>query len=71
MDWVKEKNMKIAIVDYGMGNLHSVLKSAQTAQKLADVNAEIVLTDQPEIIFNDDEVIDPWNSALPDCMIEL
>ena len=37
--------MKIAIVDYGMGNLHSVLKSAQTAQKLADVNAEIVLTD--------------------------
>ena len=63
--------MKIAIVDYGMGNLHSVLKSAQTAQKLADVNAEIVLTDQPEIIFAADKVIFPGQGAMPDCMSAL
>ena len=27
--------MKTAIVDYGMGNLHSVLKSVQAAQALS------------------------------------
>ena len=36
--------MKVAIVDYGMGNLHSVLKSVQAAQALSNQNAEIYLT---------------------------
>lgn len=31
--------MKVAIVDYGMGNLHSVLKSVQAAQVLSNQNA--------------------------------
>ncbi len=60
--------MKIAIVDYGMGNLHSVLKSVQAAQKLADVPAEIVLTNQPETVFAADKVIFPGQGAMPDCM---
>lgn len=60
--------MKVAIVDYGMGNLHSVLKSVQAAQKLADVNAEITLTDRPEEVFAADKVIFPGQGAMPDCM---
>ena len=51
--------MKVAIVDYGMGNLHSVLKSVQAARELAGVPAEIVLTDQPEIVWAADKVIFP------------
>ena len=40
--------MRVAIVDYGMGNLHSVLKSVQAAQVLSKQNAEVYLTSRPE-----------------------
>lgn len=60
--------MNIAIVDYGMGNLHSVLKSVQAAQKLAGVDAEIKLTDRPEEVFAADKIIFPGQGAMPDCM---
>ncbi|MDO4906593.1 imidazole glycerol phosphate synthase subunit HisH [Neisseria sp.] len=63
--------MKVAIVDYGMGNLHSVLKSVQAAQKLADVDAQIVLTDRPEEVFAADKVVFPGQGAMPDCMAAL
>ncbi len=63
--------MKVAIVDYGMGNLHSVLKSVQAAQKLADVNAQITLTDRPEEVFAADKVVFPGQGAMPDCMAAL
>ena len=63
--------MKVAIVDYGMGNLHSVLKSVQAARELAGVPAEIVLTDQPEIVWAADKVIFPGQGAMPDCMAAL
>ena len=63
--------MKIAIVDYGMGNLHSVLKSAQAAQQRAGVSADIVLTDNPDIVYQADKVIFPGQGAMPDCMAAL
>ena len=60
--------MKIAIVDYGMGNLHSVLKSVQAARVLADLSAEIVLTDCPDTVMAADKIIFPGQGAMPDCM---
>ena len=54
-----------------MGNLHSVLKSVQAARELAGVPAEIVLTDQPEIVWAADKVIFPGQGAMPDCMAAL
>ncbi|WP_107688091.1 imidazole glycerol phosphate synthase subunit HisH [Neisseria wadsworthii] len=63
--------MKIAIVDYGMGNLHSVLKSVQAADKLANTGAQIVLTDKPEDVFSADKIIFPGQGAMPDCMTAL
>ena len=63
--------MKIAIVDYGMGNLHSVLKSAQAAQQRAGVSADITLTDNPDIVYQADKVIFPGQGAMPDCMAAL
>ena len=63
--------MKIAIVDYGMGNLHSVLKSAQAAQQRAGVAAHISLTDNPDVVYQADKVIFPGQGAMPDCMAAL
>ena len=63
--------MKIAIVDYGMGNLHSVLKSAQAAQQRAGVEAHISLTDNPDVVYQADKVIFPGQGAMPDCMAAL
>ena len=63
--------MKVAVVDYGMGNLHSVLKSVQAAQKLAGLQADIFLTDQPDEVFAADKIIFPGQGAMPDCMSAL
>lgn len=63
--------MKVAIVDYGMGNLHSVLKSVQAAQVLSDKYAEVYLTSRPEEVMAADKVIFPGQGAMPDCMSAL
>ena len=63
--------MKTAIVDYGMGNLHSVLKSVQAAAKMAQVSTEIVLTDNAEEIISAERVVFPGQGAMPDCMAAL
>lgn len=60
--------MKIAVVDYGMGNLHSVLKSVQAAGKMAGSRADIYLTDRPERVSAADKIIFPGQGAMPDCM---
>lgn len=60
--------MKIAIIDYGMGNLHSVLKSVQAAAQNTHLNAQILLTPNPEDVQAADKVIFPGQGAMPDCM---
>lgn len=62
--------MKVAIVDYGMGNLHSVLKSVQTAAQ-SHASADIVLTDNPDTVFAADKIVFPGQGAMPDCMAAL
>ncbi|MCO6504368.1 MAG: imidazole glycerol phosphate synthase subunit HisH [Snodgrassella sp.] len=63
--------MKIAIVDYGMGNLQSVFNSVQTANELEALNAEIVLTADSGDILSADKIIFPGQGAMPDCMASL
>lgn len=58
--------MKIAIIDYGMGNLHSVYKSVQTAAQ--GTSAQIMLTANPEDVLHADKVVFPGQGAMPDCM---
>ncbi|XZG70860.1 imidazole glycerol phosphate synthase subunit HisH [Chitinibacteraceae bacterium HSL-7] len=60
--------MKIAIVDYGMGNLHSVVKSMQL---VAEDHAEVVLTADAAEIDRADKVLFPGQGAMPDCMAHL
>lgn len=61
----------IAIVNYGMGNLHSVLKSVQAAADRGGFAAQIELTDRPEVVHKADKVVFPGQGAMPDCMKSL
>lgn len=57
----------IAVIDYGMGNLHSV------ASALAHVgdDVEVLVTGEPEKILAADRVLFPGVGAIRDCMAEI
>ena len=57
--------MKIAIIDYGMGNLHSA------ANALEKVGAQVKVTSDPELVRQADKVILPGVGAFGDCMKNL
>jgi imidazole glycerol-phosphate synthase subunit HisH len=57
----------VAIVDYGMGNLRSV----EQALRMVASAAEIVVTDDADVIINAKRVVFPGQGAMPDCMREL
>ncbi|MDO4877892.1 MAG: imidazole glycerol phosphate synthase subunit HisH [Neisseria sp.] len=63
--------MKTVIVDYGMGNLRSVLNSVREAERLAATGTEIVLSGRPEVVAAADKIIFPGQGAMPDCMAAL
>ena len=56
--------MKIAVVDYGMGNLRSVSKALEHVAP----QAEVLVTADPDAIRSSDRVVVPGQGALPDCM---
>jgi glutamine amidotransferase len=56
---------KIAVIDYGMGNLHSVMKALQYEKVPA------VLTDKPEVIKKCIGIILPGVGAFSDAMAEI
>ena len=63
--------MKIAVVDYGMGNLHSVASSVREAARISGANAHILLTGRAEEVAAADKIIFPGQGAMPDCMAAL
>lgn len=54
----------VAIIDYGMGNLHSIAKAVQHA----DSRIEVTVTDDRDTILRADRVIFPGVGAIRDCM---
>ena len=59
--------MRIAVVDYGMGNLRSVSKALEHVAP----GAQVVLTAEPETILSSEKLVVPGQGALPDCMRQL
>jgi len=59
---------KIAVIDYGMGNLHSVAKALEHA---ASKKVEIKVSADPQIIQNADKVLLPGVGAIRDCIGEM
>ncbi|MHB9116961.1 MAG: imidazole glycerol phosphate synthase subunit HisH [Burkholderiales bacterium] len=57
----------IAVVDYGMGNLHSVAKALEYVAP----KAEVAVTSDPDVIAKAGRVVFPGQGAMPDCMREL
>lgn len=56
---------KIAVLDYGMGNLHSVSKAIQSQGAPGD---DIRVTDNPDWIAKADRIVFPGQGAARDCM---
>ena len=59
--------MRIAVVDYGMGNLRSVAKALEHVAPAA----RVLVTDEPQELANADRVVFPGQGAMPDCIREL
>ena len=57
----------IAVIDYGMGNLHSVRKALEHVAP----GAEVVVTDDATLIASAGRVVFPGQGAAPDCMAEI
>ncbi|WP_028749012.1 imidazole glycerol phosphate synthase subunit HisH [Rhizobium mesoamericanum] len=59
--------MRVAIIDYGSGNLRSATKAFERAAREAGVDAEIDLTDKAEAVAAADRVVLPGVGAYADC----
>ena len=59
--------VNVAVVDYGLGNLHSVAKALEHV--LPD--GKVAITGDPEVIGNADRIVFPGQGAARDCMAEI
>ncbi|KQQ78547.1 imidazole glycerol phosphate synthase subunit HisH [Rhizobium sp. Leaf321] len=59
--------MRVAIIDYGSGNLRSATKAFERAAREAGIDAEIDLTDKPDAVASADRVVLPGVGAYADC----
>jgi imidazole glycerol-phosphate synthase subunit HisH len=59
--------MRVAIIDYGSGNLRSATKAFERAAREAGLDATIELTDSPDIVAAADRVVLPGVGAYADC----
>jgi imidazole glycerol-phosphate synthase subunit HisH len=59
--------LRIAVVDYGMGNLRSVSKAIEQVAP----RSEVLVTADPDKITAAERVVVPGQGAMPDCMRQL
>ena len=64
---MSEARPSVAVIDYGMGNLHSVASALQAVGGDIDVR----VSSDPQAILSADRVIFPGVGAIRDCMAEL
>ena len=58
----------LAVIDYGMGNLHSASKAFE---QVAEPDVRVQITSKPEEILAADRVVLPGVGAMRDCMAEI
>ena len=59
--------MKIAIIDYGSGNLRSAQKSFERAAFESAISAQVLVTADPDIVRQADRIVLPGVGAFRDC----
>lgn len=62
---------QVAVIDYGMGNLHSVSKALEHVAAQAGISTQVVVTADPARIRAADHVVFPGVGAIRDCMAEI
>ena len=61
----------VAVIDYGMGNLHSVAKAVEHVGRALDLAVTVAVSADPRTIAAADRVIFPGVGAIRDCMAEI
>ena len=59
--------MKIAVVDYGSGNLASASRALALAAERGGLRAEVVVTADPVVVGRADRIVLPGQGAFADC----
>ncbi|MBB4104061.1 imidazole glycerol phosphate synthase subunit HisH [Allorhizobium borbori] len=59
--------MRVAIIDYGSGNLRSATKAFERSAREEGIEAEIILTDKADIVAAADRIVLPGVGAYADC----
>lgn len=59
--------MKIAIIDYGSGNLRSAQKAFERAASDKGLSGEVTLTSDPDFVRSADKIVLPGVGAYADC----
>lgn len=59
--------MRVAIIDYGSGNLRSAVKAFERAARESGVDAEVELTDRADRVATADRIVLPGVGAYADC----
>jgi glutamine amidotransferase len=58
---------RVAIIDYGSGNLHSAAKAFERAAREAGLTREIIVTADPDVVAGADRIVLPGVGAFADC----
>lgn len=61
----------VAVIDYGMGNLHSVAKAIEHVGARANVALKVSVTADPSVLKQADRLVFPGVGAMRDCMAEI
>lgn len=59
--------MRVAIIDYGSGNLRSATKAFERAAREEGIAAEVILTSEADIVAKADRIVLPGVGAYADC----
>jgi imidazole glycerol-phosphate synthase subunit HisH len=58
---------RVAIIDYGSGNLHSAAKAFERAARESEADAQIEVTADPKLVAAADRIVLPGVGAFADC----
>ncbi len=59
--------MRVAVIDYGSGNLASAARALSVAAERAGIAAEVVVTADPDDVLQADRIVLPGQGAFADC----
>ncbi|PIM95152.1 Imidazole glycerol phosphate synthase subunit HisH 1 [Candidatus Hodgkinia cicadicola] len=63
--------MKVVIIDYGSGNLRSVVSALEMATRMGSINCDVVVTNKPDDVNANNKIILPSVGNYSDCFKHL